>query len=82
AHANGRPDGAGALVVVDNTLLTPLGQRPLALGADVVVASDTKAVNGHTDALGGPVASRDPQVMARVRGWRTPAGGILGTHET
>lgn len=81
AHANGRRDGAGALVVVDNTLLTPLGQRPLELGADVVVASDTKAVNGHTDALGGHVASRDPQVMARVRGWRTLAGGILGTHE-
>ena len=81
AHANGRRDGAGALVVVDNTLLTPLGQRPLELGADVVVASDTKAVNGHTDALGGHVASRDPQVMARVRDWRTLAGGILGTHE-
>lgn len=81
AHANGRRGGAGALVVVDNTLLTPLGQRPLDLGADVVVASDTKAVNGHTDALGGHVASRDPAVMARVRGWRTLAGGILGAQE-
>ena len=81
AHANGRRGGAGALVVVDNTSLTPLGQRPLDLGADVVVASDTKALNGHSDALGGHVASRDADVLARVRGWRTLTGAILGTHE-
>lgn len=81
AHANGARDGAGALVVVDNTTLTPLGQRPLELGADVVVASDTKALNGHSDALGGHVAGRDAGLMARVRGWRTLAGGILGSHE-
>ena len=81
AHANGRRGGAGALVVVDNTSLTPLGQRPLDLGADVVVASDTKALNGHSDALGGHVASRDADVLARVRGWRTLTGAILGSHE-
>lgn len=80
-HANGARGGAGGLVVVDNTSLTPLGQRPLELGADVVVASDTKALNGHSDALGGHVATRDADVAARVRSWRTLAGGILGPHE-
>ncbi|HEX2772138.1 MAG TPA: PLP-dependent transferase, partial [Micromonosporaceae bacterium] len=49
---------AGALVAVDNTTATPLGQRPLDLGADLVVASGTKALAGHSDLLLGYVASR------------------------
>ena len=61
-----RAHAAGAVVVVDNTTLTPLGQRPLELGADVVVSSDTKAVNGHSDALGGHVSTRDEAVLERV----------------
>jgi cystathionine gamma-lyase len=44
---------AGAIVAVDNTTMTPLGQRPLDLGADVVVSADTKALNGHSDVLFG-----------------------------
>lgn len=76
-----RAHAAGARVVVDNTTLTPLGQRPLDLGADVVVASDTKALNGHSDALGGHVAARDPEVLGAVRQWRTLVGGIPGAHE-
>lgn len=82
AEVSARAHSAGALVVVDNTTLTPFGQRPLDLGADVVVASDTKAPNGHSDALLGHVASRRPAVLERVREWRTLAGGIPGQLET
>ncbi|QDC09571.1 cystathionine gamma-lyase [Oceanicola sp. D3] len=73
--------GAGGITVIDNTTMTPLGQRPLELGADVVVASDTKAPGGHSDNLMGHVASRDPALMERVRSWRTVAGGIPGPFE-
>ncbi len=73
---------AGALVVVDNTTATPLGQTPLALGADLVVSADTKAVNGHSDVLYGHVAARDAAHAARVRQWRTLSGSIPGPMET
>ncbi|MBY6047282.1 cystathionine gamma-lyase [Vannielia litorea] len=73
--------GAGGVTVVDNTTMTPLGQRPLDLGADVVVASDTKAPGGHSDNLMGHVASRDATLMERGRAWRTVAGGIPGPFE-
>lgn len=73
--------GAGAKVVVDNTTMTPLGQRPLDLGADVVVASDTKAPGGHSDVLAGHVASRDEDLMAAVRDWRKISGSIIGPFE-
>lgn len=76
-----RTHAAGGLLVVDNTTLTPLGQRPLEHGADVVVASDTKALNGHSDVLAGHVASTDPAIMERVRTWRKLVGGIPGSFE-
>ena len=72
---------AGALVAVDNTTATPLGQRPLALGADLSVASDAKSMNGHSDLLIGHVATRDPELLARIDQWRTLTGGILGPME-
>lgn len=72
---------AGAIVVADNTTMTPLGQRPLDLGVDIVVASDTKAPNGHSDALFGHVASRDHEIMTAVSDWRKLAGGIPGPFE-
>jgi len=72
---------AGALVVADNTTMTPYGQSPLDLGADIVVAADTKAPNGHSDVLFGHVASRDADVMAAVAEWRKLAGGIPGPFE-
>lgn len=72
---------AGALVVADNTTMTPYGQRPLDLGADIVVAADTKAPNGHSDALFGHVASRNAEIMAAVSDWRKLAGGIPGPFE-
>jgi cystathionine gamma-lyase len=67
---------AGALLVVDNTTMTPFGQRPLELGADIVVAADTKAPNGHSDVLFGHVASRNPEIVAAVQDWRKTTGSI------
>ena len=59
---------AGAIVAVDNTTMTPLGQRPLDLGADIVVSADTKALNGHSDVLFGHVSSRNSSLIgARAR---------------
>jgi cystathionine gamma-lyase len=77
-----RAHAAGTLVVVDNTTATPLGQRPLDLGADLVVSADTKALNGHSDVLFGHVAAREPELAARVRQWRTLSGSIPGPMET
>lgn len=73
---------AGALVAVDNTTCTPLGQRPLELGADLVVASDTKALAGHGDLLLGHVSAADPVHAERVRAARTRGGAIAGPMET
>ncbi|GKY87243.1 cystathionine gamma-lyase [Sinisalibacter aestuarii] len=67
---------AGAVSIVDNTTMTPFGQRPLDLGADILVASDTKAPGGHSDLLLGHVASRNPELFARMRDWRTRSGSI------
>lgn len=72
----------GALVAVDNTLATPLGQRPLELGADFAVASGTKGLTGHGDLLLGYVVCRDPELAARVRKWRKVVGAIPGPMET
>ncbi|MCV2872433.1 cystathionine gamma-lyase [Defluviimonas sp. WL0050] len=71
----------GGLTVVDNTTMTPFGQRPLDLGADIVVAADTKAPNGHSDVLMGHVASRDGEIIAAVREWRKLSGSIPGPFE-
>jgi len=72
----------GGLLVVDNTTATPLGQLPLALGADVVVASATKALSGHSDLLAGYVAGPAGAVMAAVSRERLLAGPILGAFES
>ncbi|BFU42815.1 cystathionine gamma-lyase [Krasilnikovia sp. MM14-A1004] len=72
---------AGALVAVDNTTATPLGQRPLELGADVVVASGTKALTGHSDVLLGYVATADSDLLARMTTWRAQTGGIPGAFD-
>ncbi|WP_431043238.1 cystathionine gamma-lyase [Streptomyces sp. P1-3] len=71
----------GALVAVDNTLATPLGQRPLELGADFAVASGTKALTGHGDVLLGYATARDPRLAAEVRAWRKTVGAIPGPME-
>ena len=66
---------AGALVAVDNTTATPLGQHPLALGADLSVASGTKALSGHSDLLLGYVCAAGV-LLNGVRAWRTDTGAI------
>ncbi|MFD7610081.1 cystathionine gamma-lyase [Streptomyces sp. NPDC059828] len=71
----------GTLVAVDNTLATPLGQRPLELGADFSVASGTKGLTGHGDLLLGYVVCRDAESAARVRRWRKIVGAIPGPME-
>ena len=73
--------GAGALVAVDNTTATVLGQNPLALGADFSVASDTKALTGHGDLILGHVAVRDKTWAEKIRTWRTQTGSIPGPME-
>ncbi len=65
---------AGALAVVDNTFLSPGLQQPIALGADVVVHSTTKYINGHSDVVGGAVIARDPELHERLSWW----GNALG----
>jgi cystathionine gamma-lyase len=72
----------GTLVAVDNTLATPLGQRPLALGADFSLASGTKALTGHGDLLLGYVTVTDPELAASVRLWRKTVGAIPGPMES
>ncbi|MGW3102699.1 cystathionine gamma-lyase [Streptomyces sp. NPDC001100] len=71
----------GALVAVDNTLATPLGQRPLELDADFTVASGTKQLSGHGDLLLGYVAGTDAAAMTAVRRWRKIVGAIPGPME-
>ena len=72
---------AGALVAVDNTTATPLGQRPLALGADFVLASDTKSITGHGDLILGHVAVRDSAWADKLHTWRTQTGSVPGPFE-
>lgn len=72
---------AGAKLVVDNTVCTPLLQNPHDLGADAVIVSDTKAMGGHSDLLMGHVASRNSRLMERVQTVRTLMGLNPGPHE-
>jgi len=68
----------GALVVVDNTFATPALQNPLALGADVVVHSTTKYLGGHSDVVGGFVATRDDELAERLGFLQNAAGAVPG----
>lgn len=72
---------AGSLVVADTTTLTPLGLRALDHGVDIVVAAGTKAINGHSDALMGHVAVRDPALHESLRTWRKFSGSVPGPFE-
>ena len=69
---------AGALVVVDNTFATPYLQRPLELGADVVVHSTTKYLGGHSDVVGGFAATNDATVAERLRFLQKSLGAVPG----
>lgn len=65
---------AGAIVAADNTFLTPLLQRPLELGCDVVVHSNTKYINGHSDVVGGVAIAADPAMAERLISWANVIG--------
>jgi len=64
----------GALLVVDNTFLTPLLQKPLSLGADIVVHSTTKYINGHSDVVGGAVVAKTPGLLEELAWWANCVG--------
>jgi cystathionine gamma-synthase len=68
----------GALLVVDNTFATPALQQPLALGADIVVHSTTKYLGGHSDVVGGFVATSDDEVAERIGFLQNAAGAVPG----
>ncbi|GIU23718.1 cystathionine gamma-synthase [Shewanella sp. MBTL60-007] len=64
----------GALVVVDNTFLSPVLQQPLLLGADIVIHSTTKYINGHSDVVGGAVVAKDPELGELLHWWSNTLG--------
>lgn len=68
----------GALVVADNTFLSPALQRPIEHGADIVVHSTTKFINGHSDVVGGAVIAADPGVLEQLAWWGN-ALGVVGS---
>ncbi len=72
---------AGAPMVVDNTVATGLLQRPLEAGAMASLYSLTKATSGHSDVILGAVVSRDQELLAALRTWRSSGGGIPGPFE-
>jgi cystathionine gamma-synthase len=76
-HVAQAAHAVGALVVVDNTFLSPALQQPLALGADVVVHSTTKYINGHSDVVGGAVVARDAAVFDQLKWWAN-CNGLTG----
>ncbi|HET7213189.1 MAG TPA: cystathionine gamma-synthase [Terriglobia bacterium] len=66
------------LVAVDNTFMSPYLQRPLELGADIVIHSTTKYLNGHSDGVGGAVVMNDPALAERLKFLQNAAGAVLG----
>lgn len=74
AHVAARAKAAGAVVACDNTFLTPLLQRPLELGCDLVVHSTTKYLNGHSDVVGGLVVAREAETAADLLDWANNLG--------
>ena len=76
---------AGALVVVDNTFATPVVQRPLSLGADIVVHSATKYLNGHSDVVSGAIVAADAERLEHLAWWANTlgvTGGALDSYLT
>jgi cystathionine beta-lyase/cystathionine gamma-synthase len=78
AAAAKKAHAAGAIVVVDNTFATPYLQRPLELGADVVVHSTTKYLSGHADVIGGFISTNDPSIAERLRFLQKSLGAVPG----
>src|SRR6188472_2668243 len=78
AAASEAAHAVGALVVVDNTFATPYLQRPLELGADIVVHSTTKYLGGHSDVIGGFAGTNDPTIAERLRFLQKSLGAVPG----
>jgi cystathionine gamma-lyase len=72
----------GALLAVDNTFATPILQRPLELGADLVVHSTTKYIGGHSDVIGGAVVLNDDPTAARLRHLQNAEGAVPGPFDS
>lgn len=75
AHAH------GALLAVDNTFMSPYFQRPMALGADIVMHSTTKYINGHSDLVGGVVITDDEELADRLKFLSNAIGGVQSTFD-
>lgn len=73
---------SGAIVVVDNTFATPFLQRPLELGADIVMHSATKFINGHSDMVGGIVAVKDDGLAERLAYLQNSIGSVSGPFDS
>ncbi len=73
---------AGVPVIVDNTFASPYFQQPLALGADIVVHSTTKYINGHSDSVGGAVMLSDEDLFQKIRYNQNAAGAILSPFDS
>ena len=71
----------GARVLVDNTFATPIAQRPIELGADLVLHSTTKYLNGHGDVIGGAVLTNDEEIDREIRFVQNAAGGVPGPQD-
>jgi len=85
AAASAAAHAVGALVVADNTFATPVVQRPLSLGADVVVHSATKYLNGHSDVVAGAIVAADAERLAHLAWWANTlgvTGGALDSYLT
>jgi cystathionine beta-lyase len=74
--------GRNVLLAVDNTFMSPYLQKPLAMGADFVVHSTTKYLNGHSDGVGGCVVLNDPALAERLKFIQNAAGAILGPFDS
>lgn len=72
----------GARVIVDNTFLSPVLMKPLALGADIVVHSTTKYINGHSDVLGGAIVAAEPETVEQCAWWANCLGVTAGAFDS
>jgi len=70
------------MVIVDNTFTTPIFQRPLELGADVVVHSITKYINGHGDVIGGVSVAKEQAVLDKITHWRKDNGSLMSPFDS
>src|SRR5690606_27463934 len=77
-----RVQGQGTLVAVDNTFLSPAWQRPLEQGADIVVHSTTKYINGHSDVVGGAVVAKTQELHEQLAWWANALGLTAGAFDS